>query len=123
MLFNSFEFIFLFLPFTLFVFFFIGKRNQHQVAMSWLVLSSLFFYGWWNPAYLGLILFSMLFNYAFGTMLSNGDKPNIRKSLLWVGVLTNLGFLGYFKYANFFVDQLNWAANIRRQLAWPGRDN
>jgi D-alanyl-lipoteichoic acid acyltransferase DltB (MBOAT superfamily) len=109
MLFNSFEFIFLFLPITLFVFFYIGKRNQHQVAMSWLVLTSLFFYGWWNPAYLGLILFSMLFNYAFGTMLSNGEKPAYRKLLLWVGVITNLAFLGYFKYANFFVEQLNWS--------------
>jgi alginate O-acetyltransferase complex protein AlgI len=115
-LFNSFEFIFLFLPITLFVFFFIGKRNQHQIAMSWLVLSSLFFYGWWNPAYLGLILFSMLFNYAFGTMLSNGEKPKFRKYFLWIGVLTNLGFLGYFKYANFFVEQLNWASNTNFHL-------
>lgn len=84
--------------------------------MSWLILSSLFFYGWWNPAYLSLILFSMLFNYAFGTILSNGEKPKIRKYLLWVGVTTNLGFLGYFKYANFFVDQLNWAANSNFHL-------
>jgi len=115
-LFNSFEFIFLFLPVTLFVFFFIGKRNQHQIAMSWLVLSSLFFYGWWNPAYLGLILFSMLFNYAFGTMLSNGEKPKFRKCYLWIGVLTNLGFLGYFKYANFFVEQLSLLSNSNFHL-------
>ena len=84
--------------------------------MSWLVLSSLFFYGWWNPAYLGLIIFSMLFNYAFGRMLSTGDKPQIRKYLLWVGIATNLGFLGYFKYANFFIDQLNWVTNSNFHL-------
>ena len=116
MLFNSFEFIFLFLPITLFGFFFIGRRNNHQIAISWLILSSLFFYAWWNPAYLALMLFSILFNYAFGRMLSSGEKPNIRKYLLWVGVLTNLGFLGYFKYANFFVDQLNWATNSNFHL-------
>ena len=116
MLFNSFEFIFLFLPITLFIFLFLGRRNNHQVAISWLVLSSLFFYAWWNPAYLGLILFSMLFNYAFGTMLSNGEKPKFRRYLLWIGVLTNLGSLGYFKYANFFIEQLNWASNSNFHL-------
>jgi D-alanyl-lipoteichoic acid acyltransferase DltB (MBOAT superfamily) len=115
-LFNSFEFIFLFLPITLFVFFIIGKQNKHQIAMSWLVISSLFFYGWWNPAYLGLIVFSMLFNYAFGLMLRNKEGTNVRKYLLWIGVITNLGFLGYFKYANFFIEQLNLATNSNFHL-------
>lgn len=111
MLFNSFEFILFFLPTTLLVFFWIGERNYHRVAISWLVLCSLFFYGWWNPAYLSLILFSMLFNYAFGVMLGNGEKQKIRKALLVIGVIVNLGLLGYFKYTNFFVEQLNLALN------------
>ncbi len=111
MLFNSFEFIFIFLPVTLLVFFFIGKRNHHRVAISWLILCSLFFYGWWNPAYLPLILFSMLFNYTFGVMLGNGNKDRLRKHFLIIGIAVNLCLLGYFKYANFFVDQLNWATN------------
>jgi len=108
MLFNSFEFIFFFLPITLTIFFWIGKRNHHQVAISWLVLCSLFFYGWWSPAYLALILFSMLFNYAFGVMLGNGESRKNKKALLILGVGINLGLLGYYKYANFFIDQLNW---------------
>ena len=109
MLFNSFEFIFFFLPITLLIFFWIGKRSHHQVAISWLVLCSLFFYGWWNPAYLALILFSMLFNYAFGVMLGNGRDQRTNKVLLVLGVAVNLGLLGYYKYASFFVDQINWA--------------
>lgn len=107
MLFNSIEFIFFFLPISLSVFFGIGKRNYHLVAISWLVLCSLFFYGWWNPAYLALILFSMLFNYAFGVMLGNTGKQAARKGLLIFGIAVNLGLLGYYKYAHFFVEQVN----------------
>lgn len=107
MLFNSYDFIFFFLPLTLSVFFFIGKYNKQRLAMSWLVLCSLFFYGWWNPAYLVLILFSMLFNYAVGTMLSNGDSAVFKKYLLWFGITLNLSFLGYYKYFNFFIEQVN----------------
>ncbi len=105
MLFNSYIFIFAFLPLTLAGFFLIGSRGRHRIAISWLVACSLFFYGWWNPAYLGLILASILFNYAMGIVLSNGGG----RGLLAVGVAANLGLLGYFKYANFFVDSVNGA--------------
>jgi hypothetical protein len=71
MLFNSYIFIFLFLPITLLGFHLIGSQGHHRVAVAWLVAASLFFYGWWNPAYLGLILGSMLFNYAIGVALSS----------------------------------------------------
>ena len=107
MLFNSFEFIFIFLPITLLVFFWIGKRNHHEIAISWLVLSSILFYGWWNPAYTIIILFSMLFNYAFGVMLGSRGKSELHK-LLFVGIVINLGLLGYYKYTNFLIDQVNY---------------
>ena len=71
MLFNSYIFIFVFLPITLLGFHVIGSQGRHKVALAWLVAASLFFYGWWNPAYLGLILGSMLFNYAMGVALSS----------------------------------------------------
>ncbi|MDP4547986.1 MBOAT family protein [Marinobacter sp. MDS2] len=103
MLFNSFIFIFLFLPVTLLGFHFIGSRGRHRVALAWLVGASLFFYGWWNPAYLGLILGSMLFNYGVGIALNSRPK----KVTLTLGIAVNLGLLAYFKYANFFVDNLN----------------
>jgi len=123
MLFNSYLFIFLFLPITLLVFFSIGSRGHHRIAIAWLIAASLFFYGWWNPAYLGLILASILFNYAVGvalanqhaqTLVSQSTQPNSTqlnfnstKLLLAFGVFVNLFLLGYFKYANFFVDNFN----------------
>jgi D-alanyl-lipoteichoic acid acyltransferase DltB (MBOAT superfamily) len=109
LLFNSHIFIFLFLPVTLIVFFTIGKRGHHKIAISWLVGASLFFYGWWNPVYLGLILGSMLFNYAIGVGLSNQGREFSKTGLLIFGIAANLGLLGYFKYANFFVNNLNSA--------------
>jgi len=68
----------------------------------------LFFYGWWNPAYLGLIFVSILFNYAIGLVIASGETGN-RKLWLMAGVTFNLGLLSYYKYANFFVDSINWA--------------
>jgi hypothetical protein len=81
MLFNSYIFIFIFLPISLIDFFVIGKRGYHRIATVWLVGVSLF-YGWWNPAYLGLIILSMLFNYAIGVSLSSGSEGAPRKNLL-----------------------------------------
>ena len=108
MLFNSYIFLFAFLPITLLVFFLIGGRGHHRVAISWLVLASLFFYAWWNPAYLGLMLFSILFNYAIGITLSqrNEGSGSMRKVMLVVGIGANLALLGYYKYANFFLDTI-----------------
>jgi alginate O-acetyltransferase complex protein AlgI len=108
MLFNSYEFIFIFLPIVLFVFHLIGKQGHHRVAIAWLVGASFFFYGWWNPAYLSLILFSILFNYSIGILISNTSSHKLsKKSILIIGVATNILVLGYYKYANFFVENLN----------------
>jgi len=107
MLFNSVEFIFVFLPLVLLVFYLVGSRGKHRVAISWLVGASLFFYGWWNPAYLGLMLGSILFNYAMGALLAGGRDASHTRFLLALGVACNLFVLGYFKYANFFVDNFN----------------
>jgi len=107
MLFNSYIFILVFLPIVLVVFHLIGKRGHHRIAISWLVGASLFFYGWWNPAYLGLILASIIFNYVAGVQL--GKKPS--RFVITFGIMVNLGLLGYFKYANFFVDNFNLVSN------------
>jgi len=103
MLFNSYEFILLFLPVTLGIYYFLGKHN-YRIAITWLVAASLFFYSWWNPAYLPLILLSMMFNYAVGTLLSGRARS---RKLLTFGIVGNLGALGYFKYTNFLVDNAN----------------
>ncbi len=108
MLFNSFEFVFLFLPLTLFIFFLIGNRGNHKLAIAWVVTASLFFYGWWNPAYLALLIFAILFNYFVGYAINQRFTIPISKQfLLILGIVGNLLLLGYFKYANFFVANLN----------------
>lgn len=112
MLFNSYEFIFLFLPVCFIVFFF-AARHGREVAVVWLVLASLFFYGWWNPVYLVLILISMIVNFMFGEILSDALKKERRrrkKLYLMAGVIFNLGILAYFKYAGFIVDNINLAS-------------
>jgi len=107
MLFNSYSFIFIFLPIVLLGFHLIGKQGHHRVAIAWLVGASLFFYGWWNPAYLGLMMFSIFFNYGIGVSLGGAPKAPNKKPILIFGIVANLTLLGYFKYANFFVDNLN----------------
>ena len=108
MLFNSYEFIFLFLPVTLLIYVILVHNRKKEAAMTWLVVASLFFYGWWNPAYLLLITGSMLFNYYTGVQLSYRQN----RLLLGVAIAVNLGLLGYFKYANFFVENISDLAGL-----------
>ncbi|MGC9502626.1 MBOAT family O-acyltransferase [Baaleninema sp.] len=108
MLFNSYTFIFAFLPVALIGFFAINRWGYARLAIGWLVAASLFFYGWWNPPYLLLLLFSIVFNYAVGRFLSRdrlNDGP--RKWGLIGGIAVNLALIGYFKYANFFASIAN----------------
>ena len=119
MLFNSYPFILIFLPIALFVFFRIGARGHHRIAISWLVAASLFFYGWWNPAYLGLLIGSVLFNYGVGVGLAMGSSASSlgKKGLLVAGIAANLAAIGYFKYANFFVNAVNQGFDSEFYLA------
>jgi len=104
-LFNSIEFIFLFLPLSLILFFTIARKWGNEGAIIALVLASLFFYAWWNPVYLILLVASMLFNYHIGRQLGiNRDK-----TLLILGVAVNLSVIAYYKYAGFIVFNLNIA--------------
>lgn len=103
MLFNSYVFIFVFLPVTLLGFHLIGRRGHNRIAVAWIVGASLLFYGWWNPAFLSLMLASILFNYAVGVSL--GSRP--QREVMVFGVIANLALLGYYKYTNFFVSNLN----------------
>ena len=75
------------------------------------MFSSLFFYSWWNIAYLPLILISMLFNYVIGNSLNKeitiNKKSFSKKSILIFGIVCNISLLGYFKYADFFIENFN----------------
>lgn len=111
MLFNSYEFIFIFLPITFFIYFYLNSQRVTHAATAFLVLSSLFFYSWWNIVYLPLILSSMLFNFTVGKTFNTLCLNRHKKSLLAIGVLTNLLLLGYFKYADFFISNINTVLN------------
>jgi len=110
MLFNSFQFIFAFLPFTFFFYFFLLQRRLFIIAKGFLVFASLFFYSWWNIYYLPIILSSMLFNYTIGTILnSHYNKMQLsKKSLLFFGIASNIALLAYFKYADFLIENINY---------------
>src|SRR5579871_2775806 len=104
MLFNSYEFILFFLPVALAGYFLAAHRLGANAARVWLMLASLFFYGWWNPRYLILIIGSMLGNYWMGQWLGRTqDRPKTQKIGLTLGIAANLALLGWYKYANFFV--------------------
>lgn len=119
MLFNSVEFLFLFLPVLLLVFFLLA-RSSNRLAAAWLTLGSLFFYAWWNPTYVSLLLASIVFNYLVGQALARGGGDvgaTRRKRLLFLGVAADLSLLAYYKYANFFVDSVNRATGTTYSLA------
>ena len=109
MLFNSYEFIFLFLPITLVIYFLLNKFNKNMLAKAWLVIASLYFYSYFNKSYLILIIVSILVNYFIGTELNMKTNNVIRRKVLLIfGVLFNLGALGYFKYYDFFIENINY---------------
>jgi len=101
MLFNSIEFIFLFLPISWFGFYYL----KDNLSLGWLVLCSLFFYAYWNPSYLTIIAASVFFNYWVGSSL---HKVNFKKPLLIFGIAINLFFLGYYKYSLFLTNNINY---------------
>ncbi|QKE28424.1 membrane-bound O-acyl transferase, MBOAT family [Arcobacter acticola] len=120
MLFNSYEFIFAFLPITFFIYFYLNHKRLTVASKGFLVFSSLFFYSWWNIAYLPLILISMLFNYVIGNSLNKEIEENkksfSKKSILIFGIVCNIALLGYFKYADFFIENFNFAIGTNVNL-------
>jgi len=108
MLFSSYPFIFAFLPVVLIGFFLLAKQGLFRPALGFLTVSSLFFYGYWNPVYLILIMSSILVNYLLAIrIVDNHNNEAKHKHLLWLGLAFNIGLIGYFKYKNFFLDNLN----------------
>ena len=108
MLFNSYEFIFLFLPITLIIYFTLNRFNKNRLAKGWLVLASLYFYSYFNKKYLILIVASIGVNYFVGKLLEEKKDVVVRKVLLICGVVFNVGMIGYYKYYDFFVENINY---------------
>jgi D-alanyl-lipoteichoic acid acyltransferase DltB (MBOAT superfamily) len=102
MLFNSIDFA-IFLPVVFIIYWFIVNNNLKAQNIL-IVVASYVFYGWWDWRFLSLILFSTLVDYNVGLKLKNEENNAKRKTLLWISICVNLGFLGFFKYYNFFLD-------------------
>ena len=122
MLFNSYSFIFLFLPLTLLGFLLIGRLQSRKLSLSWVVLSSIVFYGAWNPVNLLIIAPSIAVNYLLGLWIRQAVRrgeagQKSASTLLLLGIVFNLCFLGYFKYKNFFLDTVNIMAGTDFVLA------
>lgn len=110
MLFNSIDFA-LFLPIVFLLYWFITSRNL-KLQNALIVTASYVFYGWWDWRFLSLIVFSTLVDFFVGKALGNQENKGKRKLLLWISILVNLGFLGFFKYFNFFAENLASAFTI-----------
>ena len=114
MLFNSYEFIFLFLPITLAVYFSLNKLKLTVASRVWLSLASLLFYGWSAPIYIPLIGCSIVFNYTFGRIIARLNKNSLADTksfntiVLALAIGVNLAALAYFKYMDFFIANINF---------------
>ena len=102
MLFNSIDFA-IFLPIVFILYWFITNKNL-KLQNFLIVAASYLFYGWWDWRFLFLILFSTIVDYSVGMALKTESNQTKRKVLLWTSILVNLGFLGFFKYYNFFLE-------------------
>lgn len=107
MLFNSIDFA-IFLPLVFLLYWFATKESITKQNLL-IVAASYLFYGWWDWRFLFLILFSTVVDYHIGNLLSSETNEKKRKLLLWISISINLGFLGFFKYFNFFIDNFTTA--------------
>jgi len=113
MIFSSAVFIFVFLPIVLLGFQLSLRLRFRHAPLIWLISTSLFFYGWWNPVYLLLIIPLIVANYVLGRIIVGAGTPQLRKLYLYAGIILNLGTLIYYKYAGFLIDNINAVAGTR----------
>lgn len=121
MLFNSLDFA-VFLPIVFALYWFVTNHNL-KLQNALIVAASYVFYGWWDWRFLSLIIFSTLVDYSIGRRLKNEQKQSTRKILLWTSIIVNLGFLGFFKYYNFFLDNFIAAFSFFGQEIQPNTLN
>ncbi|TDS13446.1 D-alanyl-lipoteichoic acid acyltransferase DltB (MBOAT superfamily) [Maribacter caenipelagi] len=107
MLFNSLDFA-IFLPVTFVLYWFIFQKKIRLQNLL-IVCASYLFYGWWDWRFLTLIIFSTLVDYTIGSLLKEEQVALKRKIYLWISITINLGFLGFFKYYNFFIESFTEA--------------
>jgi len=118
-LFNSYSFIFIFLPLVVAVYFILNKYFPAKLARLFLLISSLVFMSLWNIYFAVVLIFSVLFNYALGSVLSNavGSLNSRRKNIVFlIAIIGNILLLGFFKYSNFFLGTINCLFSIKLGL-------
>ena len=111
MLFSSPIFLLVFLPVTLAVYLMFERKAWAGASIGFLAIASLFFYSWWNPFYLPLLLASILFNYTAGRFVAPASLSDHRRAILIAGIAINLALLAVFKYADFAIRSFDWIAN------------
>lgn len=116
MLFNSYIFIFVFLPITLLLYFGFNKIKKYEIAKLVLVIASLYFYAYFNVKYLFIIVASILINYLFNRIFRKLKNKNFRKILLIIGVAFNIGMIFYYKYYDFVISTINSLASTNFNL-------
>ena len=105
MLFNSSEYMAVFLPVVLLLCILLRRFAGPRAAQGWILASSLFFYTWWKPANLPYLIGSILVNFAIAHAITRAEQP-VRKRLMQLGLVLNIGYLCLFKYVNFFLASL-----------------
>lgn len=114
MLFNSLIFILLFLPVMVLGYYFLNARGWFRLSNWFLIAGSLFFYAYWDVRCLPVILTSVLFNFVLGSYLAGDSetRPRVRYGLLIAGIITNLLGLAYYKYMDFFIENINLVMDV-----------
>src|SRR5262245_21368964 len=114
MLFNSYPFVFGFLPLVLLGFGLLVRAGAYRAVLTFLIVASLGFYAWWDWRFVPLIVFSILFHFLVAHVLAwsvrtRGKSTAMSRGLLSLGIAVNLGLLGYFKYRNLLVETIGLA--------------
>ena len=127
MLFNSIEY-FLFLPLFFALYWTLAKYSTIRTRNIFILAGSYVFYGWWDWRYLILIIISSFIDYSVGIGISRNESKKIKKRFLYLSLAANLGMLGYFKYSNFFIENLGEypykkLANVQSKTRFGGMEN
>ncbi len=107
MLFNSYIFIFVFFPIVFVSYYLLLNLKNKSVAKIFFVIANLYFYSYWNVKYLPIILSSIAINFTLATILNKIQKQGIKRTVLTIGILFNISLLGYYKYYDFFMTNVN----------------
>lgn len=107
MLFNSYIFVFLFLPIALIGFYGLNHIRQYNAAKIFLLVMSLWFYGYFNKSYLLILVCSVIANYVLSKLMDRCKVERVRRVVLLFGIFLNVAVIFYFKYFDFFIDNVN----------------